>query len=69
MKVIFTEEALANLDAILEYAEAHYPGLSTRLEERVKTVVARIAAWPESAQAITGKPGIRMAPLTRYPRF
>jgi len=67
MKVVYTEEALENLDAILGFVATHYPTLSPRLERRLRTVLARIAAWPESAQEVAERPGVRMVPLIRYP--
>jgi toxin ParE1/3/4 len=67
MKVVYSEEALENLDSILGYIAIHYPTLSARFEKRLRTVVARIAAWPESAQEVAARPSVRMAPLIRYP--
>jgi plasmid stabilization system protein ParE len=67
VKVVYTEEALQNLDEVLRYVSTHYPAVSAAFEERVRNVVARIAAWPESAQEVRERPGVRMALLIRYP--
>jgi toxin ParE1/3/4 len=67
MKVVYTDEALADLDSILEYISSHYPATYPRFERRLQMVQARIAAWPESAQEVAERPGIRVVPLIRYP--
>ena len=67
MKVVYTVEALADLDGILRYIASYYPAISEAFENRLYAVVARIAQWPESAQEVAERPGVRMAPLIRYP--
>ena len=67
MKVVYTGEALANLDAILQYISAHYPASYAQFEKRLRTVEARIGAWPESAQEVAECPDVRVVPLIRYP--
>jgi toxin ParE1/3/4 len=67
MKVVYTDEALANLDEILDYIETHYPTIYPAFERRLRSVVARIGAWPESAEAVAERPGVRAVPLIRYP--
>jgi plasmid stabilization system protein ParE len=52
MKVVYTTEALADLDGILNYIANHYPAISEAFENRLHAVVARIARWPESAQEV-----------------
>ncbi len=47
MKVVYTDEALRNLDEILSYIAANYPAISSSFEKRLRTVVARIGAWPQ----------------------
>jgi hypothetical protein len=34
---------------------------------RLRSVIARIAEWPDSALEVIGRPGIRVVPLIRYP--
>jgi plasmid stabilization system protein ParE len=67
MKVVYTEEALDNLDGILTYIASNYPGVTAAFEKRLRTVIARISAWPESAEEVAERPGVRVAPLIRYP--
>jgi toxin ParE1/3/4 len=67
MRVVYTVEALADLDGILRYIANHHPAISEAFENRLHAVVARIARWPESAQEVVERPGVRMAPLIRYP--
>jgi toxin ParE1/3/4 len=67
MKVVFTDEAIRDLDEILEYVAKNYPTIRQSLEMRLRTVVARIGAWPESAQEVAERPGVRVVPLIRYP--
>jgi plasmid stabilization system protein ParE len=67
MKIVYTDEALRNLDEILGYIASNYPMISTSFQKRLQTVVARIGAWPESAQEVAERPGVRVVPLIRYP--
>jgi toxin ParE1/3/4 len=67
MRVVYTVEALADLDGILRYIANRYPAISEAFENRLHAVVARIAKWPESAQEVAERSGVRMAPLIRYP--
>jgi toxin ParE1/3/4 len=67
MKVVYTDEARENLSAILEYTATRYPQAYDGLRSRLQSVIARIAQWPDSAQEVTGRPGVRAVPLIRYP--
>jgi len=67
MRVVYTDEALANLAEILQYVSAHYPASYAQFEKRLRIVEARIGAWPESAQKVDKRPGVRVVPLIRYP--
>ena len=67
MRVVLTDEALRDLDSILAYTEANHPAAAPALERRLRTSLRRIGAWPESAQPVAGRPGLRMVPLVRYP--
>jgi toxin ParE1/3/4 len=67
MKVVYTEEALRDLDAIADWLIAHYPTVAPAVERRIQSVVAHIARWPESARRSANRPGVRAAPLGRYP--
>jgi len=67
MKVIYTDEALENLDEILAYISANYPTVYDAFQSRVRSVVERIGAWPDSAQEVAERLGVRVVPLIRYP--
>jgi plasmid stabilization system protein ParE len=43
MKVVYTEEALRNLDEIRDYIRENYPAISEAFQLRLRFVVARIA--------------------------
>ena len=67
MKVVYTEEALKDLDAIADWLIAHYPTVAPAVERRIRSVVAHIAHWPESSRRSAKRPGVRAVPLGRYP--
>ena len=67
MRVAYTTEALADLDGIFDYIGNHYPAISDAFQNRLHAVIARVARWPESAQEVSERPGVRVAPLIRYP--
>jgi toxin ParE1/3/4 len=67
MKVVYTEEALKDLDAIADWLIVHYPRVAPVVERRIRSVVAHIARWPESSRRSTKRPGVRAVPLGRYP--
>jgi toxin ParE1/3/4 len=43
MKVVYTEDALRDLDAIADWLILHYPAVAPNVERRIRTVVAHIA--------------------------
>jgi toxin ParE1/3/4 len=67
MKVVFTDDALRDLDEILRYISMNYPGVYAPFETRLRTIVTRIGSWPESAQEVEQRPNIRSVPFIRYP--
>ena len=67
MKVVYTDDALRDLDEILTYIAANYPTAYAPFEKRLHTAVARIGAWPESAAEVAQRQFVRMVPLVRYP--
>ena len=67
MKVVYTEDALRDLDEILDYIDANYPLVSEAFRDRLRAITARIARWPESAEEVAQRPGVRVVPLIRYP--
>jgi toxin ParE1/3/4 len=54
MKVVYTEDALSDLDAIADWLIVHYPAVAPAIERRVRSAVANIALWPESARRVAG---------------
>lgn len=67
MKVVFTEDALRDLDEILHYISTNYPGVYGPFESRLRTIVTRIGTWPHSAQEVVQRPDVRSVPFIRYP--
>jgi toxin ParE1/3/4 len=67
MKVVYTEEALKDLDAIADWLIVHYPAVAPVVERRIRSVVAHIARWPESSRRSATRPGVHAVPLGRYP--
>jgi toxin ParE1/3/4 len=67
MKVVYTEDALKDLDAIAEWLSVHYPAVASRVEWRIRSAVARIARWPQSARRSANHPAVRVTSLDRYP--
>ena len=52
MKVLYTDEALRDLDEILEFIELNYPTITAAFERRVRAIERRIAKWPKSAAEV-----------------
>ena len=67
MRVVYTREALRELDGILKMTAAEFPAAYDGFVLRVRSVERRIALWPESALSVAEQPGVRMVPLVRYP--
>lgn len=67
MKVVYTEEALRDIDGISAWLAVHYPGVGAAVEQRIRLVVAHIARWPESMRRSRRRSDIRVATLGRYP--
>jgi toxin ParE1/3/4 len=67
MKVVYTREALTDLDEIFSFIAANYPAISTAFERRLRTTIMRIGAWPQSAESVAERSGVRVVPLIRYP--
>lgn len=67
MKVELTPAARADLDDILAYTQARFSFQVAALEQRFRTVFARIGESPESARRIEQRPDVRVISLIRYP--
>ena len=66
-KVVFTDATVDSLHSIATYLVANYPSVAAAVERRLRIVMARIARWPESAQRVIERPGVRVVLLVRYP--
>jgi toxin ParE1/3/4 len=67
MRVVYTDQAVHDLDNILKYIAAQFPTAYQSFERRLRTIELRIGQWPQSAQQVADRPGVRMVPLVRYP--
>lgn len=67
MKIVYTDEALADLESISNWLTVHYPTIAPLVARRIQSVVAHIARWPHSARRVVERPGVRAVPLGRYP--
>ena len=67
MKVVYTDDASEDLDEILAYIASNYPAVYDAFLIRLRSVIARIGMWPDSAQEVSERPGVRAVPLLRYP--
>jgi plasmid stabilization system protein ParE len=65
MKVVYTDEALKDLDRILAFIGANYPTIYEAFEARLRSVIVRIGEWPDSAQEVAERAGVRVVPLVR----
>jgi toxin ParE1/3/4 len=67
MKVVYTEDALRDLDEILEFIGANYPTVTAPFLGRLHAIERRIGQWPESAPEVEQRASIRAVPFIRYP--
>ncbi|HEU5020105.1 MAG TPA: type II toxin-antitoxin system RelE/ParE family toxin [Pseudolabrys sp.] len=66
-RVEFTDVVERELEQILQHISQKYPSAYSSFETRLRTILTRIATWPESAQEVIERPGIRRVPFIRYP--
>jgi plasmid stabilization system protein ParE len=67
MRIVYTEDALHDLDEARSFIGANYPTVVAAFLNRLRVVERRIGQWLESAQAVEQRPGIRAVPFVRYP--
>lgn len=67
MKVVYTDDALQDIEGILNWLAVNYSPVAPVVGDRIEATVARIAKWPKSARVIAARPGVRAVPLGRYP--
>jgi toxin ParE1/3/4 len=52
---------------IAEWLLTHYPSVAPTVEQRIRQIVSIIERWPESAPRSGKRPGVRVAPVGKYP--
>jgi toxin ParE1/3/4 len=67
MKVVYTDEALQDLDDVLTFIGLNYPTVLIPFQQRLRTIERRIGRWPKSAAEVKQRPGVHAVPFIRYP--
>jgi toxin ParE1/3/4 len=67
MKVVLTEPALSDLESISTYLTINHPAVAPAVRKRIQAVLAHIGRWPDSARRTSGRRGVRILPLGKYP--
>jgi plasmid stabilization system protein ParE len=67
MKVVYTAEALKDLEDIASYIATHYPAIAPAVRQRLGAAMTHIAHWPQGARAAEGRAGVRVISLRKYP--
>jgi toxin ParE1/3/4 len=67
MKVVYSDEALRDLDDILAFIATNFPAAYQGFERRLSSVERQMSQWPRSARQVAQRPGVRVIPLVRYP--
>src|SRR6266567_1840159 len=63
MKVVYTDEALRDLDEILTFIASNHPSITAAFQQRLRSIERRIGKWPMSAEEVIQRPGLRVAPF------
>ena len=66
MRLRYTREALADLDAILDHIVQHSPQGAQRVQKRIQTIIGLILEHPRSGQ-MTSRRGMRRVIASPYP--
>ncbi len=67
MRVRFLKLASKDLISILGDLSEKNPAAAERFESRIREVADRVNRYPNSFQNFSDRPGVRRAPLQRYP--
>ena len=67
MRLVLSQLALAELDAILGFIGRQSPLGAKHVEARMRRAFELIASHPEVAQRVEERSGVRRLPLARYP--
>ncbi len=66
MRVVYTTDALADLERILAYIEGHNPAAAAKAAARIDATVADIALFPLAAR-LDPQTGARERPVRKLP--
>jgi plasmid stabilization system protein ParE len=67
MKVSYSDQSLAELQTIHRDLMALNPAAAKRFADRIFQVHEQIENFPNGFQEVSGRPGIRRAPLVHFP--
>jgi plasmid stabilization system protein ParE len=67
MRLELSTPALADLDEILGFLSERSQLGAVHVEARLRRAFAHIVDFPEAAQVVEQRPGVRRLPLWRYP--
>ena len=68
MKLVYSRQALADIDGIANYYEANAnPAIGESIERRLSDVIDRICRVPEAAPRVSQRSQVRVAAVVRYP--
>ena len=67
MKLVYSRQALADIEAIATYySENASPTIARSIEHVFLAVIARVRRNPDSAPRVTQRPGVRCVTVVRY---
>ena len=66
MKVVYAERARRDIEDIYDFIATHNPHAAQRVEDLIRVTCEGFAQFPFASVA-TDEPGVRRAPLVRYP--
>jgi plasmid stabilization system protein ParE len=67
MKVEYSELAIGDLNKIAADSRAFGEVVADAVEARIRDAIAQVAWDPESAHAVTQRPGVHVVPLVKFP--
>ena len=68
MKLVYSRQALADLEGIATYYATHAsPAIAQSIERRLVSVIDRISRMPEAAPRVSQRSQVRVAAVVRYP--
>jgi len=67
MKIVLTEPALADLEAVRRHTAMNYPQHVSKIVRRFRQIVARVADMPAGFPSAVNFPDVRVALMRPYP--